>query len=190
MSECSSNTEVSKSMLVRLTTALLRRPPVLFAMTCSDSCRSCDSSGMSRRMKTTSNRDRRAEPILQGRRAASSSRSNSVKKRQKLQCTKCLPLTWDSQRQSSLGCNVPRLGLQLRWLMFWQAARKLFLPSPDSPSAAPWLRAEPAAGSRSCQTHQYNTRLQCAERERGGVIRKINRKGSDKKEERMWGCLP
>lgn len=50
--------------------------------------------------------------------------------------------------------------------MFWQAGRKLFLPSPDSPSAAPWLRAEPAAGSLSCQTHQYSTRLECANRER------------------------
>lgn len=78
MSECSSKTEVSKSMLVLLTTALLRPPPVRFAMTCSDSCRSCDSSGMSRRMKTTSNRDRRAEPILQSRRAASSCSSNSI----------------------------------------------------------------------------------------------------------------
>lgn len=48
--------------------------------------------------------------------------------------------------------------------MFWQAGRKLFLPSPDSPSAAPWLRAEPAAGSLSCQTHQYSTRLECADR--------------------------
>lgn len=83
MSECSSRTEVSKSMLVLLTTALLRLPPVLFAMTCSDSCRSCDSSGMSRRMKTTSNRDRRAEPILQSRRAVLSSSSNSVKKNKK-----------------------------------------------------------------------------------------------------------
>lgn len=50
--------------------------------------------------------------------------------------------------------------------MFWQAGRKLFLPSPDSPSAAPWLRAEPAAGSLSCQTHQYSTRLECADRDR------------------------
>lgn len=113
MSECSSRTEVSKSMLVLLTTALLRLPPVLFAMTCSDSCRSCDSSGMSRRMKTTSNRDRRAEPILQSRRAVLSSSSNLVKKK-KPQYTECLPLTSDSRRQSSLGCNVPRLGSQLR----------------------------------------------------------------------------
>lgn len=107
------------------------------------------------------------------------------KKKQEPQCTKCLPLTSDSQRQSSLGCNVPRLGSQLRWLMFWRAERKLFLPSPDSPSAAPWLQAEPAAGSRSCQTHQYNTRLQCAD-SRGveGVIRKLNRQGSDEEEER------
>lgn len=68
MSECSSRMEVSNSLLVLVTTALLVLPlPALFAMTCSDRRRSCDSSGMSRRRKITSNRERIAEPILRTR---------------------------------------------------------------------------------------------------------------------------
>lgn len=68
MSECSSRMEVSNSLSVLVTMALLVLPlPALFAMTCSDRRRSCDSSGMSRRRKMTSNRERRAEPILKTR---------------------------------------------------------------------------------------------------------------------------
>lgn len=65
MSECSSRMEVFNSLLVLATMALLVLPlPALFAMTCSDRRRSCDSSGMSRRRKTTSKRESKAEPIL------------------------------------------------------------------------------------------------------------------------------
>lgn len=68
MSECSSRMEVSNSISALVTMALLVLPlPALFAITCSDRRRSCDSSGMSRRRKTTSNRERRAEPILKTR---------------------------------------------------------------------------------------------------------------------------
>lgn len=65
MSECSNRIEVCNSVLFLVTVALLVLPlPDLFAMTCSDSWRSCDSSGMSRSRKTTSKRERRADPIL------------------------------------------------------------------------------------------------------------------------------
>lgn len=67
---CSSRMDVSSSLLVLVTSALLVQPlplPALFAMTCSDRWRSCDSSGISRRRKTTSKRESKAEPILKTR---------------------------------------------------------------------------------------------------------------------------
>lgn len=70
MSECSNRMDVSRSLLILVTTALLALPlplPALFAMTCSDRRRSCDSSGMSSRRKTTSKRESKAEPILNAR---------------------------------------------------------------------------------------------------------------------------
>lgn len=68
MSDCTNRMEVSNSESFLVTVALVVLAfPALFAITCSDRCRSCDSSGMSSRMKMTSNRDRIGEPILKQR---------------------------------------------------------------------------------------------------------------------------
>ena len=68
MSDCSSRTEVSIWLFALVAAAPLALParplPALLAMMCSDRWRSSDSSGTSRRRKTTSKRERRAEPIL------------------------------------------------------------------------------------------------------------------------------
>ena len=66
VSEASRSKELSNSPLLALLTVALVTPPlpVRVAMTCSDSSRSCDSSGTSNKRKTMSKRESRAEPIL------------------------------------------------------------------------------------------------------------------------------
>jgi len=128
IAECCRRMEVSNSLLVLVTVALLALPfPALFAMTCSDRRRSCDSSGMSRRRKTTSKRERRAEPILQ---TKSKNKLNIIIIRlyPPSGAARHIELTLDFQTQSCLCCNVLRWGLQLLRRMFWQAERKLCQP--------------------------------------------------------------
>lgn len=160
--------EVSNSLLVLVTMALLvLPPPALFAMTCSESRRSCDSSGMSRRRKTTSNRERRAEPILKIRKHHRLYESVTCRRTQEINIFQQLlkKLTSDFQRRSCLCCNVPQWGLQQLRRTLWQAERKLFRPSPDSQSAAPWLQVTPAADYPIYQTHQCSTPLKKIDRE-------------------------
>lgn len=169
MSVCSNKMEVS--LLVLATTALLVLPlPALFAMMCSDSWRSCDSSGMSRRRKTTSKRESNGEPILRTRVQKHKNpkprvHANTLNKlmlssltEERAECY-LTSLTSDSQRQSCLCCNVLQLGSQPLQLRFGRAERTLYQPWPDSQTAAPWLLAEPAVDYPTYQTRRCSTDL-------------------------------
>lgn len=131
ISDWSSRMDVSSSRFVLVTTALLAPPlPVLFAMTCSDRWRSCDSSGMSRRMKTTSNLDSRAEPILKTwmhKYEATACVLTQISSAAVRQIIKLL-LTSGFPTLFCLCCNGPLLGLPQQWQTFWQAARRRFQP--------------------------------------------------------------